>query len=258
VKICVLIKQVPDSESQLAVNTDGKSLAEEGVKRVINPFDEYAVEEALKLREKISQAEVVAVTLGTPSSVEVVRGALAMGADRGVLIDSGESFLDLFAAAKILSRVILDEKFDIVFAGKQSCDDDLSAMPQFVAEFCKMNYAGPAEKFEFLSFGAGCLVEKSVGAGEREVIEAAFPCVVSCEKGLNVPRYPSLPNIMKSKTKPISLLKAHELLSGEDCRVSLCGWKKSPERAAGKKLLLEADAAAQEIVRFLKDEAKVI
>ena len=257
-KICVLIKQVPDTESQIDVAADGKSFSENGVKWILNPFDEYAVEEALKLREKIPQSEVVVVTLGEARSIDAVRAALAMGADRGVLIDSGKDFLDLGTSAKILSHVILDEKFDIVFAGKQACDDDLSAMPQFVAEFCKMNFAGPAEKFDLAPSGSGCLIEKSAGAGEREVIEVDFPCIISCEKGLNVPRYPSLPNIMKSKTKPVARFAAAELAAVSCNKISLCGWKKSTERAAGKKLVLEADAAAQEIVRFLKNEAKVI
>lgn len=257
-KIGVLLKQVPDTETKIRLKADGSGIEEDGVKWVINPYDEYAVEEALKLKEKAAGSEVVVVTAGPPRAVDSMRQALAMGADRGIRIDTSGIALDLYATALVLSRVVQEEKFDIVFAGKQAVDDDCAAVVQYVSEFTGMPHASPIEAFAVDGGGKKAVVQRPVAGGQKEMIEIEFPCVLGCEKGLNTPRYASLPGIMKAKTKPIAEKKAVDLTGGEALRVQVSGWSLPPERAAGKKVDGEPEAVAEQLVKFLREEVKVL
>lgn len=257
-KIGVLLKQVPDTETKIKLKPDNSGIEEGEIKWVINPYDEYAVEEALKLKEKQAGSEVVIVTAGPPRVVDSMRQALAMGADRGIRIDTTGAHMDLYGVALVLSKVIQEEKFDIVFAGKQAVDDDCAAIVQYVAEHTGLPHASPIETFELLGDGKLAKVQRPVAGGMKEIIEISLPCVLGCEKGLNNPRYASLPGIMKAKTKPIAEKKAADLLGGEGLRVMTAGWALPPERAAGKKVDGEPEAVAEQLVKYLREEAKVI
>lgn len=257
-KIGVLLKQVPDTETKIKLKPDGSGIEEGDIKWVINPYDEFAVEEALKLKEKAAGSEVVIVTAGPSRAADAMRQALAMGADRGVRIDTAMAHLDLYGTALVLSKVVQEEKFDIVFAGKQAVDDDCSAVVQYVSEFAGMPHVSPIETFELGADGKRAVVQRPVAGGTKEMIEIEFPCLLGCEKGLNSPRYASLPGIMKAKTKPISEKKAAELIGSEALRVKTIAWSLPPERAAGKKVEGEPEVVVEQLVKFLREEAKVI
>jgi len=257
-KIGVLLKQVPDTETKIKLKADGSGIEEGDIKWVINPYDEYAVEEALKLKEKLAGSEVVIVTAGPQRATDSMRQALAMGADKGIRIDTTGALLDVYSTALVLSKVIAEEKFDIVFAGKQSVDDDCAATVQYVAELSGLPHASPVEKFDLSGDGKKATVQRPVAGGMKEMIEIELPCVIGAEKGLNNPRYASLPGIMKAKTKPIAEKKAVELLGGETPLVSISAWALPPERAAGKKVDGEPDAVADQLIKYLREEAKVI
>jgi len=255
-KIGVLLKQVPDTETRIKIRPDGKGIDESEIKWVMNPYDEYAVEEALRLKEK-AQGEVVIVTAGPARAVEAMRQALAMGADRGIRIDTTGMDLDPYTTSVVLSNAVKNESFDILFAGKQAVDDDCAQVLIGVAEKLGWPHATPVEKFEMTGAKTAKL-QRPVSGGMKELIETSLPVIVGCEKGLNEPRYASLPGIMKAKTKPIAELKAADLLGGEKPRLSVTKYSLPPERQGGKVIPGEPEEAAAELVRLLREEAKVI
>lgn len=256
-KIGVLLKQVPDTETRIKIKPDGTGIEEGEIKWVINPYDEYAVEEALRLKEK-KGGEVVLVTAGVPRASEAMRQALAMGADRGVRIDTTGQALDSYTMAVLLSKACANEKFDIIFAGKQAIDDDCGQVHIGVAENLDIPHVTPIEKFTLSDDGLKATLQRPVSGGMKEIVETTLPAVIGCEKGLNEPRYASLPGIMKAKSKPIAEFKATDLLSGEVPRVKAAAYNLPPERKAGRVIQGEPEVAALELVKLLREEAKVI
>lgn len=256
-KIGVLLKQVPDTETKIKIKADGSGIEENEVKWVINPYDEYAVEEALRLKEK-KGGEVVIVTAGREKAVEAVRQALAMGTDRGIRIDTDGISLDPYTTAKVLAKACENEKFDIIFAGKQAIDDDCGQVHIGVAEMLSIPHVTPVEKFSISDDGTKVTLQRPVAGGMKEVVESTLPVVIGSEKGLNEPRYASLPGIMKAKSKPVAVLKAADLLSGESAKIKISSYNLPPERVAGKIIPGEPERAAEELVRLLREEAKVV
>lgn len=256
-KIGVLLKQVPDTETRIKIKPDGSGIEENEIKWVINPYDEFAVEEALRLKEK-KGGEVVIVTAGPARAVEAMRQALAMGADRGVRVNTDGVALDSYTTAKVLAKACENEKFDIIFAGKQAVDDDCGQVHIGFAEMLKLPHATPVEKFSISDDGAKVTLQRPVAGGMKEIIESSLPVVVGCEKGLNEPRYASLPGIMKAKSKPIAELKAAEILGGEGAKLKIASFSLPAERSAGRIIPGEPEAAASELARLLREEAKVI
>jgi electron transfer flavoprotein beta subunit len=254
-KIGVLLKQVPDTETKIKIRADGNGIEEGEIKWVVNPYDEYAVEEALRLKEKAG-GEVVIVSAGPARATEAIRQALAMGADRGIRIDTTGVELDPYTTALVLSQAAKNESFEIIFAGKQAVDDDSAQVLIGVAEKLGWPHVTPVEKFTLTDKTA--TLQRPVAGGTKEMIEATLPVIVGCEKGLNEPRYASLPGIMKAKSKPITELKAADLLGGEKPRLSITKYSLPPERLAGKIIPGEPEQAAAELVRLLREEAKVI
>ncbi len=254
-KIGVLLKQVPDTETKIKIRADGKGVEEGEIKWVINPYDEYAVEEALRLKEKAG-GEVVIVSAGPARATEAIRQALAMGADRGIRIDTTGIEQDPYTTAVMLAGAAKNESFEIIFAGKQAVDDDCAQVLIGVAEKLGWPHVTPVEKFALS--GKTATLQRPVAGGTKEMIEADLPVVVGCEKGLNEPRYASLPGIMKAKSKPVAELKASELLGTERARINVTKYSLPPERRAGKIIPGEPEAAAAELVRLLREEAKVI
>jgi electron transfer flavoprotein beta subunit len=255
-KIGVLLKQVPDTETKIKIRADGKGIEEADIKWIINPYDEYAVEEALRLKEK-KGGEVVILSAGPARALEAIRQALAMGADRGIHIDTSGADIDPYTTSVILSNAAKNESFDIIFAGKQAVDDDSAQVAIGVAERLSWPHVTPVEKFSLIN-DKTVLVQRPVAGGTKEMIEAGLPAVIGCEKGLNEPRYASLPGIMKAKTKPVAALKAADLLGGEKARITISSYSLPPERKAGKIIPGEPEEAAAELVRLLREEAKVI
>jgi electron transfer flavoprotein beta subunit len=247
-KIAVCVSHVPDTATQVKVGSDGKSIDPSGVTYVINPYDEFAVEEALLQKEK-HQGEVVVISVGGDSNKETIRKALAMGADSGVLLKY-EGELDASAVAKALAEEIKAGGYDLVFFGKQSVDYDNAAVGQFTAELLGMNSATVVVTLDI--DGSTVKAEREIEGG-REIVETTLPCIITAQKGLNEPRYASLKGIMQAKKKKIEEKEAQ--IPG--AKVMVTEMSLPPKKEAGK--ILEADEnAVTELVRLLKEEAKVI
>ncbi len=256
-KIAVLLKQVPDTETKIRIKADGSGIEESDVKYIISPYDEFAVEEAIRLKEKAG-GETVVIALGPDRVVEAMRTALAMGIDKGVHIDSEGKPFDSFATATVLSQVLKDRGIDVVLCGKQASDADNGQVAQMVAELLDWPQVMIVEKVELNDAKNGALVSRRIAGGVKEVYDVTFPVVLGCESGINQPRYASLPGIMKAKTKPVEKLKGSDLLSGVTPLVQLSAFQLPPEKQAGKKLSGELAEQAAQLAKLLREEAKII
>lgn len=257
-RIFVCIKQVPDTETKIKIKPDGSGIDTTGIKWVMNPYDEFAVEEALKTREAGKATNVTVLTVGPKARAsETLRTALAMGADDAIVIDSNDE-LDQHATAKALAAAIKAEgEFKIILTGKLAIDDNASAVSQMLAEMLNIPHATVVSK---LSVEAENLVaEREVEGGTREVIQLQMPALVAANKGLNMPRYASLPGIMKAKKKTIKELDLAALqVSAADVKIKFSGFQLPPEKPAVKMLGGDAPAQAAELAKLLREEAKVI
>ena len=258
----MLVKVVPDTETRVRIAADGRSLDEADVKLVANPYDEYALEEALRIVEKTGPGSVTVLTLGDDRAQPVLRQCLAMGADRAVLLaDAAFSGGDGLATARALAAAARAIGFDLVLAGKQGVGHDRSMVPVMVAEILDLPHAAVVTKVDLVDGKALCRREIEGGV---EVVETALPAVITAQKGLNEPRYASLKGIMAAKKKPIDVWGPEKLGLPADAvgeRGSAERWAKlelPPPRAAGKTLKGDAREIAGELVRLLSEEAKVI
>jgi len=248
VKILVPIKRVPDPATTIRVLPDGSGIATDNVKWVINPFDEIAIEEALRIKEKLT-GEVVLVTVGQSTWQEQLRTGLAMGADRAILVKH-DGALDSLAIARILAKVISDEKPELVLLGKQAIDDDSNQVGQMLAEMLGWPQATFASKVEFAD--QKVTVTREVDGG-LEAIAFNLPAVVTTDLRLNEPRYASLPGIMKARKKELKEVPAESLGVDLASRLKVKTLAAPPKRQAGKKV-----GSVQELVQVLHTEAKVI
>ncbi len=249
-KIIVCVSHVPDTTTKVNVAADGKNIDPAGVKFILNPYDEFAVEEALRLKEKYS-GEVIAVSVGSDASKEAIRQALAMGADKGILIKADKS--DTFAVAELLANTLKTQGADLILLGKQSIDFDGMEIAPMLAELLDMPAATVVVSLQIE--GSTAIAEKEVEGG-KEKIALSMPCIISAQKGLNDPRYPSLPNIMKAKQKPIEEIAA----TASSPRTSVIKMDKPEKKRIGKILQVDgnANAVAQQLAQLLHEEAKVI
>lgn len=252
-KLLVAVKPVPNPDERLRVAPDGRSFRLEGVRVVTNPFDEIAVEEALRIRERLGEGEVVAVTVGPPANDAQLRAALAMGADRGVLVRT-DGPLDPLAVAKRLRRVVEEEAPRLVLLGKQAVDDDSGQVGPVLAALLSWPQATFAARIDILEGGGRIRVDRETDAG-LETVELPLPAVVTADLRLNEPRYASLPAILKASRKEVRTVEAPDAagLAEDGPVVRVLAYEESAGRRAGK---IVADAA--ELVRLLRDEAKVI
>lgn len=249
-KVAVCIKRVPDTETRIKIGSDGKSIDETGVKFVLNPFDEYAVEEALRLKEQSGSGEVVVITLGSDTSQETIRTALAMGADRGVLLKTDAVSLDPVVNAKALAGELEGGEYDVILFGKLAADDSSQAVGTMVAELLGMPGVSAISHLEVAN-GKG-KAEREIEGGV-EVVEFALPAVLTAEKGLNEPRYPALRGIMLAKKKPLDV-KPVEL---EEGGVTMSRLELPPPRAGGR-ILGEGPEAVPALIEALQTEVKVL
>ena len=262
--IVVCLKQVPDTETQIKIGPDNKSIVTDDIKWVINPYDEFGVEEALQLKEKFG-GEVTVVGLGPKRVTESIRTALAMGADKGILItDDALEGSDSLATAKALAAVLKDLEYDLIFTGQRGVDDDMGVVGPALAELLGIPNLSLIVKVEAAEDGKSVKANRPV-EGETLVIESSLPALITAQKGLNEPRYASLPGIMKAKKKPLEEktlgdlgLNAAEF--GEGARkLKILEMTPPPERAAGK--IVEGETSqekAAELAKLLHEEAKVI
>lgn len=257
-KIFVCLKQVPDTETKIKILPDQSGIDPAGIKWVMNPYDEHAVEEAIKFKEKNPGAQVWAITSGPKArAVESLRTALAMGADEAIVINSPEN-LDAYSTAKALANVITSEGgAHLVLTGKLSIDNNQSSVPQMVAEFLSIPHTSVVSKLE--SSAENTTVERDVEGGAKEVVQMINPSLIAANKGLNMPRYASLPGIMKAKKKVIKEFEFSALgIASTEQKVKYTGFTLPAEKPAVK--LLAGDAASQvsQLISCLRDEAKVL
>ena len=207
-KLFVCIKQVPDTETKIKINAPKNGIDPTGIKWVMNPYDEFAVEEALKFKQANPSANVTVVSVGPKQRVvDVLRTALAMGADDAIAIDAPEN-IDCNSTAKALAAAITQEGGPhLIFTGKLAIDDNAASVSQMLAEYLKIPHATVVTKFEHQ--GDKAIVEREIEGGSRELIQMYLPAVIGANKGLNMPRYASLPGIMKAKKKTIKELDMH-------------------------------------------------
>ncbi len=248
-KILVPVKRVVDYNVKVRVKSDNSGVELDNVKMSMNPFDEIAVEEALRLKEKGIATEVIAISIGVSQVQETIRNALAMGADSGIFVEVNET-LEPLNIAKIISSIAKKENIDLMILGKQAIDDDMNATSQMVAALLNWPQATFASKIEIIDKVAK--VSREVDGG-IENIEVNLPAVISTDLRLNEPRYASLPNIMKAKKKPINEIKVDDLKIDIKQRLDILKVEEPSKRQSG--IMVKT---IEELVDKLKNEAKVI
>jgi electron transfer flavoprotein beta subunit len=249
--LAVCLKRVPDTTTKLKIGPDGKSVDPQGVEWAISPYDELAIELALRLKEKAG-GEAVGVSVDPDGNDVAMRKALAIGLDKGVMIKGGANF-DGWATAQVLAAVLKDRKFDVIFFGKQAIDDDAFQVPTMVAHLLGLPRVNVCTSFEVNGAKATC--KRQIEGGE-ETIEVSLPCVISVQKGVNGihdKRFPSMKGIMAAKSKPVEQVAAPAFESS----MEVVKLEFPPERPPGK-VVGKGPEAVPELVRLLREEAKVL
>lgn len=258
-KILVLAKHVPDTETVIKITSGGKSIDEADFKYMVNPCDEYAMEEAIRTQEKF-KGESVVISVGPARAQETIRKALAMGMDRGVWINT-EGFnntIDSYTIASAIAKVVAEEKPDLIFAGLNTTDEGAGNVGPMVAEFAGIPSLVNISKIDWQNEGKSLRCERDVEGGIVEVYEAQLPLLIAPHQNLNDPRFPSLPGIMKAKKKPIAEKKATELIT-DKARVEVRNFKLPPDKAPGKIFKGKpVEEMVAEVAKLLRSEAKVI
>jgi len=247
-KIIVCVNHVPDTATKVNISSDQKTIDPNGVTYVLNPYDEYAIEEALKTKENIG-SEVIAISTGTESNKESLRKALAMGVDEAVLLKT-ESEMDSISTARALADEIKNQGAEIVFMGKQSVDYDNSITGQLTAALLGFNSVSVVVDLKIE--GDKVIAEREIEGG-KEIVETSLPVVITAQKGLNTPRFPSMKGIMTAKRKTIE----EKPIEIGELTTKVLSMRKPPAKEPGR-IIGEDASAVPELIRLLKDEAKVI
>ena len=258
-KILVAIKQVPDTATQMKIGADPKAIDTAGITWIVSPYDEYAVEEALRIKEKRGQGEVVAVSLGPDRVKEALRSCLATGCDRAIhLNDAAWADADTLATARALAAVMKQEAPQLVLCGRQAIDDDMGAVPGQLAELLGWPCAYWIMEEAVDADGKTVRAARQVEGG-LEIFDLPLPAVLAAQKGLNEPRYPTLKGIMGAKKKEIRDVKASDLgLAAEPPQLSIVGLEALPPRPPGRVIQGDVPTAVKELVRSLREDAKAI
>jgi electron transfer flavoprotein beta subunit len=260
--IYVCVKQVPDTETKIVPTADGTFIETTSVKWIMNPYDEFAVEQALLLQAANAGSTVTVLRVGSSKDTESLRTAMAMGADDAFLVDAADN-LDSYMIAKALKGAI--EKSgktpDIILSGKQAIDDDCLQVPQILATM--MNLPSVSVVVGMEATATDLVLKREIEGGAIEVYGVKLPAVVSCNKGLNTPRYASLPGIMKAKKKPLTTLSLADVgVNDADRRVKYSNFQLPPEKPPGKKYdatdAAKMGGVVKDVVGLLRTEAKVI
>jgi electron transfer flavoprotein beta subunit len=261
----VCLKQVPDTEALIRVKSDGSEVVLDGVKFIINPYDEYGIEEALKQKENAGSGTVTLVCLGPQRCVESIRTGLAMGADKAVHIDDpafeGGDALD---TAKALAEQIKTMEYDMIFCGKQAIDDDQAQVGVSLAEYLNLPHASLVTKIDVAKDKKSVKVNRQIVGGE-EILEMPLPCVITAQKGLNEPRYASLPGIMKAKKKELKSVKAVDIgmnpsmVGASGSKSKVLNYSSPPTRKAARIIQGESpEEKAKNLAKALREEAKAL
>tara|TARA_A100001011_G_scaffold327260_1_gene351291 strand:+ start:358 stop:1119 length:762 start_codon:yes stop_codon:yes gene_type:complete len=252
-KILVPVKRVIDYNVKVRVKSDQSGVDLTNVKMSMNPFDEIALEEAIRIKEAGNASEIIAVSVGVQQSQETLRTALAMGADRAILVEATETVdhdIEPLTVAKILTQIINEENPGLILCGKQAIDNDMNATGQMVAAMTGWSQATFASKIELKKETA--LVTREVDGG-LQTIEVNLPTIISVDLRLNEPRYASLPNIMKAKRKPLDIRKPDDLNISIENRLKILSTKSPAERTAGIKV-----ESVEELLEKLKENVGAI
>ncbi len=256
-KIFVCIKQVPDTETKIKIAADANNIDTNAIKWVMNPYDEYAVEESIKLKESNPGSTVTVFTVGPKKRVgDVLRTALAMGADEGVIIDSPENIDPLLTAKALASAMKQEGEFDLILAGKSAIDDNASSVGPMLAQI--LNIACSSVVAKLTMNDKYFIAEREVEGGTVEVNQLQKPALIAATKGLNTPRYASLPGMMKAKKKVLKELDINSLGVDTKPSTTLTQFRLPPEKPATKIITGDIGHQVTELVRLLRDEAKAL
>jgi electron transfer flavoprotein beta subunit len=257
VEIVTCLKQVPDTETQIKIAADGKSIDQGEIKWVMNPYCEFGVEESLRIKEKFG-GTVTVVSLGPARVVEALRTALAMGADKAIHIETETTEIDPLTTAQLLAAAIKEIPYNVIFCGQRGVDNDQAQVGAALAEVLEIPHIPLAVKVEVAEDQSKATVN-SPAEGQLNVYDVDLPAVLTTQKGLNEPRYASLPGIMKAKKKPMDKKDAGSLGVEMGQRLTVVKLNPPPQREAGKVIEGETtEEKAVELVRLLHEEAKVI
>ncbi len=259
--IAVCVKQVPDTEARLSVAADKTRIEEQGISFILNPYDEHAVEEAIRLKEK-QGGTVTVFCLGPARAEEAIRTALAMGADKAVhLADAAFGGGDEGTAAAALEKAIAGKSFDLVLAGRLAIDDASGQVGARLAE--KLGWPHVTAVTRLAVEGREAVANREIDGGSQ-VVAVTLPAVITAQRGLNQPRYPKIPDIMKARRKEVAKVTPADLglsggeVGGAGAKGKVAGLAPAPGRSAGKVIAGEPADAARKVVGLLRDEAKVI
>lgn len=260
-KILVFVKHVADTETRIKLSGDGKALDSSDTKYMVNPYDEFAIEEALQTKTKLGAEELIAVSMGPSRCQEAIRKAMAMGADSGIWVNTDgipESSIDSFVTAQCLAKVAEQTQAQLIFSGQKAIDDDCGHVGPMVAEFLGAAHVQVVTKVDLGADKNSARVQREVEGGMSEIYEVKFPAVLGAHKSLNEPRFPSLPGIMKAKKKPLKELKFTDLAPPQPS-TQIVAYSLPPEKQPGKIFKGQpVEQMVKEVVHLLRSEAKVI
>lgn len=254
--ILVCVKQVPDMESKFKISSDNQWYAQSDLTFKINEYDEYAIEEATRLKEKLGNAEVTVLSVGPERVKESIRKALAIGADKGIhILDNDSHKKDSYQIASTIANYAKDKNFDIIFLGMQSQDRGSAQVGPILSELLGFNCVTTIIEFNYSDGKVN--VKRELEGGVRAIVEAKLPIVLTCQLGLNTVRYPTLPNIMKAKKKELLTLNVTDLLNEEAKVINLQTF--IPERKkSGTVLEGKSDDIADKLIAILKEKTQVL
>ena len=254
--IVVVIRQTPDTETKIKLDSDGKKIDPTGITWIINPYDEFAIEKALKIKEKINSGEVILLACGPSRTEEAIRQGLAMGADRAVFIkDDSLEYADPFIVSKLISNELKNMQYDLILSGKKVIDIESTQIPIFVAEELGLTHVSFVMKFNDVDAGSKKIICDREADGSHEIIEVQLPALVTCDRGEDIPRYASITGIMKAKKKEITV-KTPQL--SESQRTEIVSMDLPPSRKEAKIFEGEVPEKVAALVKALREEAKVI
>lgn len=255
-KIFACVKHVPDTAATIKIEGDS-GYRESDTKFIVNPYDEYGIEEAVRLVEK-EGGEVVVLTVAKPSAVTTIRAAMAMGAHRAILVKSDSQFLESSLTAKALKAIIdMDGPADLIFAGKGSVDTESFQTPYRLARMLGLPVVNDVSTLSVENHKIRA--QREIGGGQKQIVEMSIPCVIGATKGLNEPRYPKFPDVMKAKKKPIKEIDLSDLdIDLSQGKVRLQNLQPAPERSGARMLEGSVDDQVTELVRILKEDEKVL
>lgn len=255
--IIVIIRQTPDTETKIKLGAKSNKIDPSGITWIINPYDEFAIEKALKIKEQINAGDVVLLTCGPSRTEEAIRQGLAMGADRAVFIkDDALEYADLFVISKLIAKELKNIQYDLILTGKKIIDFETSQMPIFVAEELGITHVSFVMKFNEVDPAKKIIVCDREAEGSHEIIEVQLPALITCDRGEDFPRYASITGIMKAKKKEIKEVKPD--LSQVTGKTEIVSLELPPSRKEAKIFEGEIPEKVAGLVKALREEAKVI